>query len=98
MKKSFLRFICIFFLILLPLSCVASIGFLTEPQFSKIYTAELYDKVERLDSIEEPKIVIVSGSSAAFGLDSKLLEDKLGMPVVHLFLYAYLCTNERIAI
>ena len=98
MKKSFLRFICIFFLILLPLSCVASIGFLTEPQFSKIYTAELYDKVERLDSIEEPKIVIVSGSSAAFGLDSKLLEDTLGMPVVNFGLYASIGTKAMMDI
>ena len=64
MKKSVIRFICILLLLLLPLSCAASVGFLIKPQFSKLFTAELYDKVERLDSIKEPKIVIVSGSSA----------------------------------
>ena len=93
MKKSVIRFICILLLLLLPLSCAASVGFLIKPQFSKLFTAELYDKVERLDSIKEPKIVIVSGSSAAFGLDSKLLEDTLGMPVVNFGLYASIGTK-----
>lgn len=93
MKKSVIRFICILLLLLLPLSCAASVGFLIKPQFSKLFTAELYDKVERLDSIKEPKIVIVSGSSAAFGLNSKLLEDTLGMPVVNFGLYASIGTK-----
>ena len=91
MKKSVIRFICILLLLLLPLSC--AVVFLIKPQFSKLFTAELYDKVERLDSIKEPKIVIVSGSSAAFGLDSKLLEDTLGMPVVNFGLYASIGTK-----
>lgn len=98
MKRSVVRFICILLLFLLPLSCVASIGFLVKPQFSKLFTAELYDKVQRLDSITEPKIVIVSGSSAAFGIDSRLLEETLGMPVVNFGLYASIGTKAMMDI
>lgn len=98
MKKSFLGFVCILLLLLIPLSVAAGAGFMIKPQFSELFTAELYDKTARLDSIDEPKIVVISGSSAAFGLDSKLLGDTLGMPVVNFGLYASIGTKAMMDI
>ena len=46
------------------------------------------DKHRRLDSIQIPKVVFVGGSSTAFGLNSKLIEDSLHIPVVNMGLHA----------
>ncbi|WP_375559328.1 hypothetical protein ACE193_16525 [Bernardetia sp. OM2101] len=45
-------------------------------------------KRERLKSITSPKIVFIGGSSIAFGLDSKIIEEQLGYPVVNMGLHA----------
>ena len=57
------------------------------PQYSGSYNAVLVDKVERLDSIEEPKIVIIGDSNVAFGMDSEMVEEATGMPVVNMGLH-----------
>lgn len=58
------------------------------PQYNKGYDAALIDKVERLESIDEPKIVLLGNSNVAFGFDSALIEEKTGMPVVNMGLHA----------
>jgi len=58
------------------------------PQYNKGYDAALIDKVERVESIEEPKIVLLGNSNVAFGFDSALIEEKIGMPVVNMGLHA----------
>lgn len=45
-------------------------------------------KRERLQKIHSPKMVFVGGSSMAFGLDSKKIEEKLGYSVVNMGLHA----------
>ena len=62
--------------------------FVIMPQYSTAYTAAMIDKYDRLESLEQPKIVIVGDSSLAFGLDSKIIEERLGMPVVNFGLHA----------
>lgn len=54
------------------------------PQYDDRYAASLLDKVERLESINGPKIVLIGNSNLAYGINSKLLEDALGMPVVNM--------------
>lgn len=44
------------------------------------------DKHQRLESIRSPKIILVGGSNLHYGINSKLLEDSLGMPVVNMAL------------
>ena len=56
--------------------------------YSESFVGVLDDKVERLESIEGEKVVVVGGSSVAFGLDSALMEEELGKPVVNFGLYA----------
>lgn len=57
-------------------------------QFADTYQSVLQRKFDRLLEIEEPKIIFVGGSSAGFGLNEALLEEKTGYPVVNLGLHA----------
>lgn len=54
------------------------------PQYLYSYNASLLDKMERLTSLTEPKIVLISNSNLAFGMDSALLEEAFRMPVVNM--------------
>lgn len=64
-----------------------------EPQYTNTFYGALDEKYKRLTSIEEEKIVVVGGSSVAFGLDSALLEKYAKMPVVNFGLYADIGTK-----
>ncbi len=79
--------------VILPFGSVVTIAVATPPQYSDTFLGVLDEKYERLHSIDEPKIVVVGGSSVAFGLDSKALERYTGMPVVNFGLYAALGTK-----
>ncbi len=57
------------------------------PQYLWHYQASLIDKVERLESIEEPKIVLIGNSNLTFGIDSERIEETFGMPVVNMGLH-----------
>ena len=58
--------------------------------FDNYFVAALGDKYERLHSVKEPKLVVVGGSSVAFGIDSELLGRYTGREVVNFGLYATL--------
>ncbi len=93
MKKSWISFICILLCVLIPFAAVAGVIFLLPAQFGETFLGALGAKVDRISSLDEPKIVVVGGSSVPFGLDSKLMEEMLGMPVVNFGLYATLGTK-----
>lgn len=93
MKKSVKNFICILLCVLVPFALFASLGFFIPAQFDRTFLGELKYKVDRLYSIKEPKIVVIGGSSVPFGVNSALLEEALGMPVVNFGLYATLGTK-----
>jgi hypothetical protein len=67
--------------------------FMLPPQYSNTFVGELDEKYNRLMEIDEPKIVVVGGSSVAFGLESEIIEEYTGMPVVNFGLYAALGTK-----
>lgn len=69
------------------------------PQYTKNYQASILDKIHRLGDIQEPKIILIGNSSLAFGLDSAMIEQACGMPVVNLGLHAGLGNKflERMA-
>lgn len=56
-------------------------------QFEGSYQASLIDKVKRLQSIKEPKIVLIGNSNVNFGIDSSMIESELCMPVVDMGLH-----------
>ena len=79
--------------IILPLALIIGLIYSIPPQYANTFVGELDEKYERLYSIDEPKIVVVGGSSVAFGLESELIEKYMGMPVVNFGLYADLGTK-----
>ncbi len=56
--------------------------------YKESFYAALPMKYDRLHDVKEKKIVVIGGSSVAFGIDSKLVEQELGMPCVNFGLYA----------
>lgn len=76
-----------------PFVMVLSVAIFAPPQYENTFIGELSAKYERLNSIEEPKIVVIGGSSVAFGIDSALIEKYTKMPVVNFGLYATLGTK-----
>lgn len=73
--------------------------FVIGSQFKYTYQASLIDKVNRLTSINEPKIILVGNSNVAFGFHSEEIEKEFGMPVVNLGFSASLgnAYHEQIA-
>ena len=69
------------------LGIVVGVLLYLSPQYLGNYQASLIDKVERLESIEEPKIVLIGDSNLAFGIDSEKIEEGHGIPVVNMGLH-----------
>ena len=80
-------------IIVSPFLSVVLYATLSEPVYDKTYNAALIDKIDRLKSVDGRKIVVIGGSSVAFGLDSELMERYTGLPVVNFGLYASLGSN-----
>ena len=78
----------------LILPAIVAIGL--PPVYSNSFVGVLDEKVERLASVEGEKVVVIGGSSVAFGLDSALMEEYLGMPVVNFGLYAAIGTKAML--
>ena len=79
--------------ILLPLGMILPTAMALPDQYEETFYGALDDKFDRLVSIEEEKIVVIGGSSVAFGLDSAMMEKYTGMPVINFGLYAALGTK-----
>ena len=79
--------------IIAPFVFILMYAVLTPPIYEDTFVGVLDEKYERLNSVEGEKIVVIGGSSVAFGLDSDLLEKYTGMPVVNFGLYAALGTK-----
>lgn len=88
--KAFLPMLAIF---LLPFLAVMICSLALPAVYDNTFVGELSEKYDRLKSIDDPKIVIVSGSSAAFGIDSEMISEELGYDVVNFGLYANLGTK-----
>jgi len=91
MKKVLILLACT--ALVLPFLLLGAAAFALPAQYTETFVGALSDKYERLTSIEEPKIVIIGGSSTAFGLNSAMIEEYMGMPVVNFGLYATLGTK-----
>ncbi len=65
-------------------------GKIIMPQYRYSYNAALLDKVERLEAIHEPKIVLIGNSNLPFGIKSELLEDTFHMPVINMGMHGSL--------
>lgn len=68
-------------------------AFALPAQYDLTFYGGMKIKTDRLNSIEENKIVVIGGSSVAFGVRTDLMERELGMKVVNFGLYANLGTK-----
>ena len=77
--------------LLLPFLFFAGCVLVLPPQYDETYMGELKYKIERLSETDSPRIILLGGSAAAFGVDSALLEENLpGYTVVNCGMYAAL--------
>ena len=91
--KNWIKLIALSLAVLIPFGAILGISAFAKPVYGQTFLGELAPKYERLNAIDEPKVIIVGGSSVAFGLDSALLEEQISMPVVNFGLYATLGTK-----
>ena len=91
--KTTVKIIAAILAILSPLFLLLAAALCVPPVYEKSFVGALDEKYERLYSIEEEKLVIVGGSSVAFGYDGDILEKYMEMPVVNFGLYAALGTK-----
>lgn len=91
--KITVKIIAAILVVILPFAAVPTLALALPAQYGESFTSVLCDKVDRLAEIDEPKIVVVGGSSVAFGLDSEMIERYTGMPVVNFGVYAALGTK-----
>lgn len=87
MKKAIISIICFIVAAALPVAAIPTVLYATGAQYSKTYYAALAKQYDRLLSIDEEKVIIVGGSSVAFGMDSELFERLYGKPSVSFGLY-----------
>ena len=91
--KTVIKILAAILVIALPFAAVPVTALILPAQYDASFTSALCQKVDRLAEIDEPKLVVVGGSSVAFGLDSELIERYTGMPVVNFGVYAALGTK-----
>lgn len=61
---------------------ITAIFIATPPDDKHLYQASLL-KSNLLRTVPSPRIIIVGGSNVAFGIDSELMEQELGIPVIN---------------
>lgn len=88
--KKFLKYIItiIIMTVLLFESVIMGIICQKKDVFDSSYQNVIVDKYRMLQETNDKKIIMVSGSSSAFGLDQNMLEEKTGYKVVNLGLHA----------
>ena len=86
----------LFFIAVIPILLIdgirrADLAF--NPSAKNAYLATFIDKMHLLDSVPSPRLILMSGSSVAFGVDSDLLSNELEIPVVNAALHFKLGTH-----
>ena len=77
MKKLIGNFIMLLSVVIVLCGVYFGIFFACIPaQYIDNYNASLVDKVDRLKSIDEPKIILVGDSNLAYGISSQLIEEE----------------------
>lgn len=85
--KFFIKLFLIGILPLLAIDGARKLDLSLDPRSQNAYIATIIDKTKMLASVPSPRLVLMSGSSMAFGVDSDLLENELKLPVVNAALH-----------
>lgn len=90
-NKEYKLLIKMFFIFLVGLVIFQTFFYIIvggEPKFDATYQSVIQRKYDKLVNTDEPKIIIVGGSNAGFGIDIKILEEKTGYAAVNMGLHA----------
>ena len=87
MKKTVTTILALLIAVLLGLDIIVGAVLFMPERFDEVYFGEMADKYDRLRLAGDNKIVIIGGSSVAFGVNSQMMEDYLERPVVNFGLY-----------
>ena len=90
---KYLRITAAVLAIVSPILLLLGVALSLPATYGDTFLAALNDKYERLYSLQGEKVVVVGGSSVAFGYESDILEKYLDRPVVNFGLYAALGTK-----
>jgi hypothetical protein len=85
--KFFTRIILIALMPLILIEGIRRLDLAFFPSSRNAYMATIADKMHLLDSVPSPRLILMSGSSMAFGVDSDLLSRELEIPVVNASLH-----------
>lgn len=87
---KYFKFLCTIILFSVVMIETLVFGIICEPKdvFHDSYQSLIQDKFRILMETNDPKIIIVSGSSSAFGLNQEMLEEASGYKVANLGLHA----------
>ncbi len=85
--KIFIRISLIALVPLIMIEGIRKLDLALNPSSRNAYMATIADKMHLLDSIPSPRLILMSGSSMAFGVDSELLSKELEIPVVNASLH-----------
>lgn len=88
MRKFILKTVLFALLFVVPTAVIAFVN--KRYFFPNDYLNEFPIKKELVRNTPSPKMVVLGGSNVAFGIDSKMLADSLGIPVVNAGLHAAL--------
>ena len=93
MRRLILKFaVCLLIVLTVPLT-LFGFAFALPAQYDRTYLAALNDKLDRLQTTEGKRIILIGGSGVAFDFRSDLLEEELtDYSVVNFGLYAGLGT------
>jgi hypothetical protein len=87
MVKLGLRMLFLLGLVSISILAIVALTFNRDsPKYS--YLSAITAKHDRLRATPSPRVIIIGGSSVAFGVDSARLQDELKMPVVNMGLHA----------
>lgn len=94
MNKTLKIIVACVILLAMAFSLIFTAVLMMPEQFDDLYLGELADKYARLRSLsDQNKIIVVGGSSVAFGINSQVMAKYLEMPVVNFGLYGPLGTT-----
>lgn len=83
--KKFLIKVIAFLLVIIAVVCI----FLElTPVNRAAYMYEYHNKLERLDTLSGPRLILVGGSNLGFSIDSKMISDSLSINVANVGLHA----------
>ncbi len=85
--KFFTRIILIALVPLILIEGIRRLDLAFNPSARNTYMATISDKMHLLDSVSSPRLILMSGSSMSFGVDSDFLSNELEIPVVNASLH-----------